>query len=160
MGRDNDSIEQYIQESQDLDLKDLVCREFFYDLIKNYQDSGYQTLIHGGTYTNKYGYEVEFKGIKPVLVYFSYARYIFRSHVQDTPFGVVQKTNEFSNPISSQEKRDIRDRYRTDAMSYWDEVKIYLDDQYENFPKWNSCTSELCSKCNKRGKGPFKMTVI
>jgi len=159
-GRDFDSIEQYIQEAQDLDLKDLMCRAFFYDIIKNYQEPLYQDLINGCTYTNIYGYEVEFKGIKPVLVYFAYARYIFRSHVSDTPFGAVQKTNEFSTPISSTEKRDIRDRYRTDAMQYWDEVKIYLNDKYQSYPKWLNCGGLDCHKCRKKNTGPFKMSVI
>lgn len=156
-GKDVELIEQYIQEAQDIDLKEIVCREFYYDLLKNFQLSEYQKLIHGETYTDADGNVIEYKGIKAVLVYFAYARYILRGHITDTPFGVVQKTNEFSQPVSSAEKREVRDRSRIDAMLYWDEVKKYLDQHVQLFPKWKECEDCGCGG-NKNKK--IKISVL
>lgn len=151
-GKDVELIEQYIQEAQDLDLKEIVCREFYYDILKNFQQPEYQKLIHGETYTDSEGNEIEYKGIKAVLVYFAYARYILRGHITDTPFGMVQKTNEFSQPVSSAEKREVRDRSRIDAMNYWQECKIYLDQHVQLFPKWKECSDCGCKGSNKSRK--------
>lgn len=157
-GKDVELIEQYIQEAQDLDLKEIVCREFYYDLLKNFQLPAYQKLIHGETYTDAEGNEIEYKGIKAVLVYYAYARYVLRGHVTDTPFGMVQKTNEFSQPVSSAEKREVRDRSRIDAMSYWQECKIYLDQHIQLFAKWKECEDCGCKGTTKSRK--LKMSVI
>jgi hypothetical protein len=138
-GRSIDIIEQYILEAQDLDLKDIICREFFFDILKNNQLPVYQKLIHGETYTDAAGNDIEFKGLKAVLAYFAYARYIMTGHITDTPFGMVQKTNDNSTAITSTEKRDVRDRCRIDAMTYWKECEIYLKEKIADFPKWKDC---------------------
>lgn len=155
-GKDVEIIEQYIQEAQDLDLKNIICRGFFFDLLKNKNEQIYQTFIHGETYTDSEGSLIEFKGLAPVIVYFAYARYILRSHVVDTSFGMIQKTNDFSQPISSSEKRDIRDKCQTDAMSYWEDCKLYLNEKKETFPKWEKCGD--CSGTNNNNN--FKSSVI
>ena len=160
-GRDVDTIETFIQEAQDLDLKELVCREFYFDILKNYQEQAYQKLIHGETYTDADGNDIEFKGLKAVLVHFTYARYTLRSHVTDTPFGMVQKTNEFSQPVSTSEKREIRDRAIVDANRYWEECKIYLDEKVSLFPKWKNCADCGCNGGKSgNGSGILKVSVI
>lgn len=145
-GVEIERIETFIIEAQDFDLKEVMCRNFFFDVLKNYQAPAYQKLIHGETYTDSDQNEIEFKGLKSVLVYFAYARYILRGGVVDTGFGFVQKKTEFSDPISDKEKRDLRDKSRQDAMAYWKECEIYLNEKIETFPVWKKCV-ESCG-CN------------
>ena len=115
-------------------------------------------MIHGETYTDTEGNDIEYKGIKAVLVYFAYARYILRGHITDTPYGFVQKTNEFSQPVSSAEKREVRDRSRIDAMNYWQECKVYLDQHVQLFPKWKECEDCGCKGTSKSRK--LKVSVL
>lgn len=159
-GRDVELIETYIQEAQELDLKNLLCRAFYFDVLNNYQQPAYQALIHGETYTDAEGNTIEFKGLKAVLVYYAYARYVMRSSATDTPFGMVQKTTEFSQPVSSSEKRDMRDRCIVDAGEYWKECKLYLDFKEETFPKWAECADCGCSESGSGRSGNFKTSVI
>jgi hypothetical protein len=160
-GVDVERIETFIQEAQDFDLKEIICRPFFFDILKNFQEVDYQKLIHGETYIDKDGNEIEYKGIKAVLVYFAYARYVFKGSVTDTGFGVVQKKNEYSDPISEKEKKDIRTSSRQDAMIYWKECEIYLNEKIELFPKWKECIDGCgCDGVKINGRRKLKIDSI
>lgn len=146
-GVDISKIEQYIEAAQEFDLKEIICREFYFDILKNYQEDKYQKLIHGDTYDDG-DMTVEFKGLKPVIAFFAYARYILFGNVQDTGFGFVQKTNEFSEPIQEKQKKDMRTLAIQDAMKYWKECLLYLNKKVVDFPVWKKCTES----CNKNGR--------
>jgi hypothetical protein len=154
-GRDIELIEQYVTEAQDIDIRSLICDKFYFDILKNWQLPAYQKLIHGETYTDEDGVEIEYKGLKPVLVYYAYSRYCMRGSVVDTPFGMVQKTNENSQPISGAEKRDMRDTSIHTALRYWLDVKKYLKEKEETFPKWSEC-----NECKSSSKSSSKFDVI
>lgn len=149
-GRDLEVVEQYIQEAQDIDLRELMCDSFYFDLIKNWQEPEYQKLIHGGSYTDADGIQREYKGLKAALVYFSYARYVMRSSSVDTAFGMVQKTDANSQPVPLSEKRDIRDSSIQTANRYWLDVKKYLDEKEDVFTKWKDCCG--CSENKNKSK--------
>lgn len=159
-GRDVELIESYIQEAQEFDLKNLLCRTFYFDLINNYQQPAYQALIHGETYTDADGNSIEFKGLKAVIVYYAYSRYVMQSSAIDTPFGMVQKTTEFSQPVSLSEKRDISDRAAISAAAYWEECKLYLDKKSDTFPKWKECSDCGCDGSTSAGSRKFKTSVL
>lgn len=154
-GRDIELIEQYVTEAQDIDIRSLICDKFYFDILKNWQLPAYQKLIHGETYTDEDGVEIEYKGLKPVLVYYAYSRYCMRGSVVDTAFGMVQKTNENSQPISGAEKRDMRDTSIHTALRYWLDVKKYLKEKEETFPKWSEC-----NECKRSNKSSSKFDVI
>lgn len=154
-GRDIELIEQYVTEAQDIDIRSLICDKFYFDILKNWQLPAYQKLIHGETYTDEDGVEIEYKGLKPVLVYYAYSRYCMRGSVVDTAFGMVQKTNENSQPISGVEKRDMRDTSIHTALRYWLDVKKYLKEKEETFPKWSEC-----NECKSSSKSSSKFDVI
>lgn len=154
-GRDIELIEQYVTEAQDIDIRSLICDKFYFDILKNWQLPAYQKLIHGETYTDEDGVEIEYKGLKPVLVYYAYSRYCMRGSVVDTAFGMVQKTSENSQPISGAEKRDMRDTSIHIALRYWLDVKKYLKEKEETFPKWSEC-----NECKSSSKSSSKFDVI
>ncbi len=154
-GVDIERIEQYITEAQDIDIRSLICDEFYFDIIKNWQEPAYQKLIHGETYTDADNIEREYKGLKTVIVYYAYSRYCMRGSVVDTGFGMVQKTSESSQPISGTEKRDMRDSSIQTALRYWMDVKKYLEEKESTFPKWLKC-----SQCDNKNKTTSKIEVI
>lgn len=155
-GVDIERIEHYITEAQDIDIRKLICDKFYFDIIKNWQLPSYQKLIHGETYTDEDDIEREYKGLKPVLVYYAYSRYCMRGSVVDTAFGMVQKTSENSQPISGTEKRDMRDTSIQTALQYWIDVQKYLKEKEETFPKWKDC----CGCSDSRIRSSSKIEII
>lgn len=68
-------------------------------------------LFDGGSYEvgqNK----MRHRGLKHLVLYFIYSRYILINSYNDTANGLVGKTNEFSIPTPLKEIKDISEHYR------------------------------------------------
>ena len=100
--RKEEEFNRFIREAQMFDLKGLVCESFFQDLTSETPVRDYTLLLEGGSYTFE-GKKYEFAGLKAVLSYFAYARYIFVGHQVDTPMGIKVKENQDGETISQTE---------------------------------------------------------
>jgi hypothetical protein len=125
--------DEYIREAQEIDLRAILPAKFYADLVVNFQQAKYQTLIHGTTYVVD-GITYEFAGLKAFMAYMAYARLVLTVDVVNTPFGLNRKLSQDSEPISHVQKRDIRDESRQTAMVYWDQVKAYIEANKETYP--------------------------
>jgi hypothetical protein len=68
-------------------------------------------LLNGGTY--QVGeMKLRHRGLKSLVMYFIYSRYILINSYNDTANGLVGKTNEFSIPTPLKEIKDISEHYR------------------------------------------------
>ena len=99
------------------------------------------------------GKKYEFAGLKAVLAYFAYARYIFVGHQVDTPMGIKEKVNQDGEAISQNERRDVRTMYKQQADMLWQDCKRYLERNSEVLPEYKSENNEV----NKR---KIKMQLI
>lgn len=152
--RKDEDVNRFIREVLLFDIKPLVCEGFFLD-ITNESTTNYNELIDGGNYTHK-GVEYNFEGLIAVIAYFFYARYIYKSHQADTPFGIVQKKYNDSEPLSSIERRDMNKIYKQQAGELWKDVVIYLNRNLDKYPEW-----ENCNGCGAREvKGKLKISVF
>lgn len=142
-----DKLNPFIILAQNIDLKPLLCPEFYYDILKNYQEAKYQKLIHGETYEDQDGNDIIFEGIAPVLVHFTYARLIKNGFINNTPFGAVIKINDQSEPITQQERETQNKDHRTIAFTYFNDVKNYLETKYleGDFELYKKCLNSDCS---------------
>lgn len=82
-------------------------------------------LLNGGYYNDGCATKY-FAGIKKALAYFAYARFVRDHSTQVTPFGVVVKAGDDSNPASDRSvasKADdatrIGEAYLNETMEYW-----------------------------------------
>lgn len=150
-------MEKYIREAQLFDLKPLVCDDFFQDLTSGNPMRDYDLLLYGGNYTfqerNYY-----FEGLKAVIAYFAYARYVFTSHQTDTPFGIKEKNYHDGTPLTQAERRDMRTIYLQNADILWKDCVKYIERNIKNFPEWENC-SENCEKTPKNSKN-FRMKLL
>lgn len=121
------SLDPFIQESQDFDLKNLMGDAFYYDFVTNVADSKYQDLLNGKVYVNDGSDNVQFKGVAAVLVYFTYARYVGKKNYTDTPFGLVTKKGESSEPIDNKAMSELALQARSGAMAFWNDVRAFLN---------------------------------
>jgi len=119
-------------------------------LVVNYAEK--KALIYGGAFENCSGKTRTFEGIRNVLIYYSYARYIFINSVDDTPNGLVKKTNDFSIQLNDKELSKQADMYRSMGYDKFKKTEMYLCNKRETFTDFNSknCVGCGCS-CDKCG---------
>ena len=132
----------YVIEAQQFDLKELIGDAFYLDLVNDFNGSPslsvYSDLWNGCEWTYA-GITYRHEGLKSVLVYFSYARYAMNANEEETAFGIVNKTDQYSSRVS--EKTILRkvDSARAGAMAYFTDVKKFLNDNSTDYPLWVRC---------------------
>lgn len=137
---DPSRIMNYVLEAQKFDLVSVINKELIEDIQENLSATRNQALI---------------PFIKPVLCYYSYARYINFGNVSDSATGLVQKTNEFSTPASEKMIARLSLGARSLALGYAEDLVKYLNDNKTTYPLWKSG----CGPDN-RAKGSFSITEI
>lgn len=144
---DNEKLCIAIQEAQLFDLDPLLCA-LFDEVVANWNNISepWNTLINGGSYEDCKGRTKTFLGIKRVLVYYSYARYLMLNGFNDTPNGMVQKTNNFSIPKPLKEVENFSDKYRSMGYKTWKQVERYLC-LNKDLPEFEEFSSKNCKPC-------------
>lgn len=155
--RNNDDFERFVRQAQIFDLKPLMCEDFFADLTSTTPKRNYETLLNGGSYTHK-GRNYHFEGLKAVISYFSFARYLLLGHQTDTPFGVKEKNYSDGLQISNTERRDTKTMYVQNAHILWEDCQKYIERNPADFPEWDACNSGCSPNETKTKK--FKFSLI
>lgn len=131
-----DILNSFIMDAQLKDLQKLMGKEFFFDLIANWKDAKYKTLLDGGTYVYQTKTYENF-GLKSVLSYYAYARYVLYGTNIDTPFGFVTKNNADSTPVSWERRKDIYKDNQQTAYSMWETVVEFINRNTDDYPLFN-----------------------
>ena len=150
-----DKIDEYINDSQLQDLCPLLGYDFYFDVLKNIALPEYQALLNGGEFTVN-GNTWIHNGLRAVLSEFAYGRYSYYGGYNDTPSGNTIKTFEFSNPTHNEDRKDIWKECKQRANSYFDVIKVYLDQS--SFTVWTD-KKEDCNNTSTK-KGGFGYTLI
>ena len=120
-------LEPHIRDAQEFDLKPLLdCsdEEFLQAIIDN--QTTYADLI---------------AKIKPVLVYFSYARFLSNHGIHVTPTGVVTKKNADSEPVSEAQLSRIINQAESSALVYQKRLIDHLEDNKTTYTLWKCSSS-------------------
>lgn len=128
-------FEQLSIEVQDRELKKLLGLKMYQDLLKNAAETDYEALIEGSEFTYE-GFEYTHKGLRYVLAYLIYASYIMDSRYNDTFAGFTQKNIPESTRSQYGELKALKQTAMEQAMSYFDEVKLFLDYKSSTFAYW------------------------
>jgi hypothetical protein len=112
-----------ILDAQIQDLAPLLGEKLFNKLVT--VPEAFEELLSGGIYEYD-GISYTNYGLKMVLAYFAYARYIMFSSLIDTPFSIVEKLNSDSRPAEASAKKTVYALNRDNAFQIWDNVKNYL----------------------------------
>lgn len=165
-------LNQFIRESQNLDMMGLLGNCFYNEISGKLTDAEYQDLLEGSTYIVNSKDKTHF-GLKRVLIHYAYAAYIYRGGMVDTPFSFVQKTSKDSIPVPTSELRNLHDENRRIARSYWDMTFDYLCNNKDLFECFDDCDcpvtdcdecgSEDCESCSGRSANKrrgFRLKVI
>ena len=130
---------QIILEVQDLWFSKLLGPQF-YDYIRSTNDN-LTDLMEGCSFNDCSGNTRYQPGLKKVLVYLFWSRYIYDINYTDTPTGVVTKTRNDSEQLSMGYLNNLSSNYETMAMNYFEQVKEYIMQNKEQYPLFCGCQS-------------------
>lgn len=134
-------LNQNISDAQFMDVQKLMGVDFYDDLIRNNADANYQALLIKGEYSYNGKIYTNY-GLKAVIVFYSYSRYILTGSSVDTPFGFVTKESQHSTPVSKETKKSIFKMNQQIAYNYWENVALFLERNKEDYPLWkNNCVN-------------------
>lgn len=119
----DDKLNEMILDAQLLDLQPLLGERLFNEIMDKPDE--HTELLNGGIYDHN-GISYSNYGLKMVLSYFAYARYLMFGSVTDTPFSVVEKLNSDSRPIEASAKKTMYQLNREAALQIWSNVNNYL----------------------------------
>lgn len=108
-----------------------------------------RSLICGGEFTGCNDRTRRHMGVKRILVYYAYSRYIVINGFSDTASGMVRKTNEFSIPTPLKEMQSFADKYRTMGYESCKKTLSFLCINKEIFTTFDS---NVCEPCGCGGK--------
>lgn len=150
------ALKPFILEAQEFDLRPFLGDAFYLALIDDFNASPslstYSDLFNGVTYT--YGSDTyQHDGLKAMLIYYAYARYLNNSQSTVTPNGVVSKLNDNSEKISDRALSRLVNQATSGAKVYENRVYDYLTRKSSTYPLWE------CYKSNKR-TGGFRLGSI
>lgn len=152
LGNDARTLDVHIVNAQNVDLKQIFGNAFWTDLEAKYNTTPYSTLLDGGVYTVD-GFDYSFSGLKAVIVMYAMARRRLNSGAIDAPWGMVQKTSEFSQPVSSATRQMMVDEARSLASAYLSECLQYIERNISDFPLYSACSKA-------KSKGAVRLSPI
>ena len=128
----SEEFEQIMEEVQVEDLQKLLGFDFYQDIIQNPTAEWNAKLLDGGEYEyNSVTYFYE--GLKYVLAYFAYARYVRVSSKKDTATGFVDKQFEDSRQINIGKESNLHKDFTKIAFKYWEECQKFLSANSSEF---------------------------
>ena len=128
---------QIILEVQDLWFSKLLGAEF-YDYIRSTSDD-LSDLMEGCSFSDCSGNTRYQTGLKKVLVYLFWSRYVYDINVTDTPTGMVSKTRTDSEQLSMGYLNNLSSNYETMAMNYFEIVREYIMQNKSQYPLFKEC---------------------
>lgn len=146
-----EKLEIAIQHAVLQDLKPLLCNLFNAVEVAWQEDettagSEMYALINGGEFTNCAGYTERQIGLKGVLAYYAYGRYLMLNQGDDTPNGLVTKNSEWSIPKPLAELERMSDHYRNMGRTLYKTVEQYAYMNKEQLPGY--CYENFACDCN------------
>jgi hypothetical protein len=152
-GVSDTDFEKYIIQAQKFQLRKLMPGKFLFDLIKNSEAENYQAVLNSGEYTYE-GYTYYHEGLKTVIAYYAYALYVFQANNKSTSFGLVVKHSGQSEPVHYNERRDWYNEFKAQAGQLWEDVKMFIERNEDNYPVWAECCTRQSTP------GGFKTKLI
>jgi len=122
-------LDPHIIEAQEFDLRVFMGEDFYLALIDDFTASPslavYSDLWNGVKYeyNNK---TYQHFGLKTVLAYYAYARYLGRANVKETPYGLMHKKSDHSERVSERTITRYVDQAQSAATSHEKRVHCFL----------------------------------
>jgi len=130
------NFEQLGKEVEQKELKQLLGVALLQDLQKNPETAANVELLDGGTFENCDGNEIDQLGIRFVLSYLNYSKYIPVSGIESTFTGLVQKNRNETQNISDGKESKLQLDSREIALQEFEIIKQFLNENSDDYPLW------------------------
>lgn len=131
------NYDQITKEVEEIELRDLLGIELLQDLQGNPSSTMNVRLLDEYSFENCNGNTIKHKGLRHVIAYFNYARYVNDSYIADTFTGIVEKNRQETTRASEGVLNRLRNESRRVAMKEWEVIKEYLDLNSDDYPLWD-----------------------
>ena len=124
---------QLAAEVQLIKLKELMGADFYQDVLANPTGTWNAKLIDGATYAVG---EVDytFAGLKSVLSFLFYERYIMEIDAQDTYVGLMRNDNDNATHVGFAQKKNMAQEMRRIANDHWKDCYQFVCENSVEFP--------------------------
>lgn len=134
-----------VTEAQIFDVAPILGDSFFLDIITGLGnspvDEKWTELFEGKTYVyNTKTYQ--FFGLKAVIIYHAFARFLSNDGVQSTPSGFVTKQSQYSDPIDAKRLSMKIQQARSGAQAHEQRMVDFLRRNKETYPEFNHCETD------------------
>lgn len=173
-------LEPYIIEAQNIDLYGYLGPVWYGKILQAYTDytnnkaayaatdlqpdyiptdteQQYLYLLNGRSYTDSAGLYVNYRGLKAVLVYLTYSRYIREAHIFSTQSGFKINNNQYSEHVSTRDINEMAIRAENDAQALmhrvWDYTKSYSS-------IFNFAVSSTCNETRRNDPRRLKLGAV
>jgi hypothetical protein len=127
---------QLASEVEETELRSLLGVALLQNLQTNPTESANVILLDGGSYENYLGQTITFKGLRYVLAYLNYSKYIGQSFVNDTYTGFTRKNHPDADAISEGTIKRLQGENRAIAMSEWELIHEFLRLNSDDYSLW------------------------
>ena len=128
------------------DLTDLLGAALIDAIVKSPTESRFVNLLDAKEYEDSSGYTRRHLGLRFVLSYFLYARYIGMSDVADTYTGLVRKNRTESESLSDGRVKMLQNDARDIALTQFNSIKEYMTENITEYPEWHCDTNRKTFK--------------
>ena len=136
-----------INDAQILDVRPILGAAFYLDVVTNIYGASpipplYADLLNGTTYVNNCGDTVKFYGLKPMIVFFAYARLISNNNNFFTNGGNKLKLTNQSEVVSTKDLQSWINTATSKAIAYQEDVISFLCEKNTDYPLYKSGKTE------------------
>lgn len=133
---------QLLVEVLNIDLVNLLGAAFVTALKSNPTDDRFTAILDANNFVNCYGNTVSFEGLRYVIAYLVYARYVRAVNVKDTFNGLVRQNRTESEHVGDATIRAMQQEAKDAAVSQLKLIEEYLTDNSETYPEWEKGLSK------------------
>lgn len=127
---------QIVTEVINSDLVDMLGAPMVTAIQSDPTAERFTNILEPKTYENCNGHNVKFEGLRYVLAYLVYARYIKSSHVKDTFSGMVRQNRTESEFVSDGTLRGMQQEAKDIAVAQFKLIEGYLQENCQAYPEW------------------------
>lgn len=143
-GNNKDKYSLLAAEVESLEIDKLLGSAFYQDVSAN--PVNYQGLLEGCEFTNPQKQTIKHKGLRYVIAYLNYAKYIGSSYIFDTFSGFRKKSTPDSEPISSGDIKRLQQENREIAFNAFSLIREYLNLNRKDYPLWGNSSDKKTYK--------------
>ena len=134
--KNQSKFNQLLTETLNSDMVDLLGASFVTAMKNDPTAQRFVDILEPKTFENCYNNLISHEGLRYVIAYLIYGRYIKSSHIFDTFTGMVQKNRSESQTVSDGTLRGLQQEAKDIAVSQFKLIEQYLQENSDTYPEW------------------------